>query len=481
MATRATLALLGAEVRTLDPRRPRATAVAVGGDRILAVGDDAEIRALCGARTEVLDLAGAAVVPGLVDAHMHPLWAADLTEGADCTRVTSLPELAAALRAERTGSEAVVRGWGVDYAVFAGAALDGRALEELAGGPAVIAFFDLHTHLATPAVLARAGVDGPVTLPDNGEVVCDGGVPTGELREFSAYERVAQALPAATRAERIDRMASILRTLNAAGLTGAHVMDGTPATFDALRELEETDRLTLRLVVPLVVTAGMDAGEQDALVALRGERGRLWRGGAAKFFLDGVIETGTAWLEEPDTRGGGTRPVWPDPEDYARPSRASPAPASRSRRMPLATGPCARCSMPTGQRPRVAACGTGSSTSRRSATRRSPDSRARTSSPRCSRSTCAGPARTRPTSGACGSARSAPRAGGGSATSTQAVRAWRWGRTGRWRRTTRASGWRGRAAGSAPSRRWRAIRPGPPGPCRRRTSRAGSRRGCAPI
>ena len=317
MTSRATLALLGAEVRTLDPRRPRATAVAVGGDRILAVGDDAEIRALCDARTEVLDLAGAAVVPGLVDAHMHPLWAADLTEGADCTEVTSLPELGAALRAERNGSEAIARGWGVDYGVFAGAALDGRALEELAGGPALIAFFDLHTHLATPAVLARAGVDGPVALPDNGEVVCDGGVPTGELREFSAYERVARALPAATPAERVERMAGILRTLNAAGLTGAHVMDGTPATFEALRELEATDRLTMRLVVPLVVTAGTDAGEQDALVALRGERGRLWRGGVAKFFLDGVIETGTAWLEVPDTRGGGTRPVWPDPDEYA--------------------------------------------------------------------------------------------------------------------------------------------------------------------
>ncbi len=308
------LALIGARVRTLDPRRPHATAVAVAGDRIVAVGNDHEIRALCDARTEVLDLAGAALVPGLVDAHMHPLWAADLTQGADCTQVRSLPELGAALRAERNG-EWLVRGWGVDYGVFGDTPLDGGALEELAGGPALITFFDLHTRLATPSVLARAGVAGPVALADNAEIVCAAGEPTGELREFSAFEHVARALPALSPAERVERVAGILRTLNAAGLTGAHVMDGTPATFELLRALE--DRLTLRLVVSLVIDAGMDADEQEALVALRDERGPLWRGGVAKFFLDGVIETGTAWLEEPDTQGEGTRPVWPDPAAYA--------------------------------------------------------------------------------------------------------------------------------------------------------------------
>jgi predicted amidohydrolase YtcJ len=49
----------------------------------------------------------------------------------------------------------------------------------------------------------------------------------------------------------------------------------------------------------------------------RDEHGRLWLCGAAKFFIDGVIETGTAWLVEPDTKGQGLRPFWPEPERYA--------------------------------------------------------------------------------------------------------------------------------------------------------------------
>ena len=55
----------------------------------------------------------------------------------------------------------------------------------------------------------------------------------------------------------------------------------------------------------------------DAWLALRDARGRLWRGGAAKFFADGVIDAGTAWLEEPDTHGESTGSFWPDPQRLA--------------------------------------------------------------------------------------------------------------------------------------------------------------------
>ena len=61
-----------------------------------------------------------------------------------------------------------------------------------------------------------------------------------------------------------------------------------------------------------------DVRRRDACPAwLRDEHGRLWRGGVAKFFIDGVIDTGTGWLYEPDTLGDGTEPFWPDPERYA--------------------------------------------------------------------------------------------------------------------------------------------------------------------
>ena len=81
----ADLALVGARIRTLDPDRPTATAVATRGGTIIAVGSDAEVRAACDGATEVLDLGGTAVVPGLTDSHIHPFLGSDGALGADLT------------------------------------------------------------------------------------------------------------------------------------------------------------------------------------------------------------------------------------------------------------------------------------------------------------------------------------------------------------------------------------------------------------
>ena len=314
----ADLAILGARVRTLDPARPFATAVAMADGVITAVGDDAEVRDACDARTEIVDGRGMAIVPGLVDCHIHPMWASDFAVGVDTSACKDRDALAAALRAERErlGPGAVVRAWAVDYAHFADG-LDGADLERLAGGPALAVFFDLHTYLATPEVLAMAGVTGPEAFADASEIVVRDGRPTGELREFSAFFRVADALPGAGEDGRRARVVEVLRELNASGLAGAHVMDGSPETFALLRELEARDELTMRLVVPLWVKPEHDEERLADYVARGGEHGRLWRGGVAKFFIDGVVETGTAWLEEPDTRGQGTKPFWPSEATYA--------------------------------------------------------------------------------------------------------------------------------------------------------------------
>src|SRR5213592_3032246 len=67
----ADLVLAGGVVVTLDPAHPRASAVAVRDGRIVAVGDDARMKAFIGPATKRIDLAGRAVVPGLTDAHVH--------------------------------------------------------------------------------------------------------------------------------------------------------------------------------------------------------------------------------------------------------------------------------------------------------------------------------------------------------------------------------------------------------------------------
>ena len=316
----AQLALVDARIRTLDPRNPTAVALAISDGVIVAVGSEDEVRALCGASTEVVGCAGAAITPGLVDSHQHPFLGAEDTRGVDLSGRSTLAEVQAALRAERDrlGEGEWVRGYSLEYAVFAGGPISASAIDEaVRGAPAYLTFFDFHTVLASTAGLAAGGVDGPRSFADSSEVVCIGGAPTGELREPSAYELVKAAVPQPTHAERLELYAGALARMNACGLTGVHGMDGTPETFAFCRELATRGALTARLVMPLTVNPGTSVAEQESWLALRDERGTLWRGGVAKFFIDGVIEPGTAWLYEPDAAGLGRLPLWPDPDVYA--------------------------------------------------------------------------------------------------------------------------------------------------------------------
>lgn len=312
--TPAGLVILGATVRTLDPARPHATAIALRDGVVVAVGDDADVRPMIGPDTAVFDRAGLAVVPGLVDSHTHQLWAADLSVGVDLTEVTSVDQLATTLAAHSAtlGTDQWVRGWNLHYEAFAGGPIDGAALAgAVAGRPAVLMFYDLHTAVATPRALALAGLDAGATFPDSSQVVTRDGVPTGELREPSAYKRVLKVADqdASSTAQRV---VAVAHRLAAMGLTGGHVMDGSPDTFTLLAGIEAEAVLPHRLKVALWIEPGITDADIDRFVGLRGARGRNWAGGMVKLFVDGVIETGTAWLHDADCCGGGSAPFWRD-------------------------------------------------------------------------------------------------------------------------------------------------------------------------
>ena len=317
----ADLVVLGAAIRTLDPARPSASALAVRDGLIAAVGDDAEVRAEVGTDTEVIDGAGMALVPGLVDSHIHPFHGADGTRGADLNGLRTLDEVRGALAAERArcAPGEWLLGWGLSYDVFAEREPAAALIDDVAGdAPAYLTFFDYHSGLASGPALALAGVDGPRDFGAGASVVCDAeGAPTGMLREAAAMQLVATHVPARTRAERLDAYAASLRRLNALGLTGAHVMLGWPWLLDDIEELEARGDLTVRAVVPMLMEPDVTDEEVAALIGHAGRRGHRWRGGVAKFFIDGVIDSGTAWLFEPGADGGNADPYWPDPARYA--------------------------------------------------------------------------------------------------------------------------------------------------------------------
>ncbi|MFJ3902643.1 amidohydrolase [Streptomyces sp. NPDC090025] len=300
------------------------TALAVAPDgRIAALGDDREIRSLAGPATEVIDLKGAVVTPGLVDGHLHPVSGAELTGGLDLSLCADLTDVRAALAA---AVRELDRGdwlfaWGLDPNTFGGEPLGIAPFDEvLADVPAFLLLFDAHSALASRRALELAGIDGPRTFDQaSADVVCDAaGRPTGLLLEDAACALVERVAPQPTKAERRDRLAAALRSMAAAGLTGGHVMDANGESLDLLAALDASGDLPLRLRVAPWCQPGTDADGLRALIDQQGEGGARWRVDGVKLFMDGTIDNGTAWLERPDCHGESTHAFWPDPDAYTR-------------------------------------------------------------------------------------------------------------------------------------------------------------------
>jgi predicted amidohydrolase YtcJ len=314
------LVVLGARIRTLDAQLPWASAVAIADGVIVAVGDDDEVRAAAPSGAEVIDGSGMCIVPGLTDSHMHPFMGALETRGADLAGAATVDEVRQRLAAERRrcGEGDWITGYSLEYRVFDGMEADGELFAEAVGGnPALLTFFDFHTAIATPPALTAAGITGARAFDDASEIVLrPDGRPTGELRE-RAINLVAVAMPEPTRAQRLTFIAEALAAMNRTGLTACHMMDGSPATPDECSDLERDGRLTVRQVVPYTVEPTASDDEIAEAIRAGATHGRLWRSGWAKFFIDGVVESGTSWLEEPDIHGRGSEPNWPDPERYA--------------------------------------------------------------------------------------------------------------------------------------------------------------------
>ncbi|GHB48562.1 amidohydrolase [Streptomyces viridiviolaceus] len=315
--------LTGARVRTLDPHRPTAGAVAVKDGHIVAVGDESDVRGWRGADTEIVDLAGSTLTPGLVDGHSHPYLGVRMATGLDLSGCQDLDALRAALTgaARAAGPGDWVLGYGLDHNTFGGRPVHHDLIDAALGGvPAFIRLYDGHSALVSGPALAAAGIDGPRRFEQRAQVVCaPDGRPTGHLVEFAAMSLMDPVLPGEAVAVRRERLLGLLRDMAATGLTGAHVMDlQEPDLLGLLATMEEDGELPVRLRIAPWCMPGTDQDGLDHLVELQRSRGRRWRVGGVKFFMDGTVEGGTAWLEHPDCHGQGTEAFWPDPAAYTR-------------------------------------------------------------------------------------------------------------------------------------------------------------------
>lgn len=297
------------------------TALAATEGTITLLGDDDECRALAGPATTVIDLHGAVVTPGLVDGHIHPVFGAERVVGIDLSRCANIPDLRAALTAgARDAAPGTwLRGWGLDPNAFGDqpitASVLGPVMERF---PVLLRIFDGHAMLASPPALEAAGIDGPRRFEEAAEVVCDAdGRPTGLLLEGAAMALVEPVAPRLGDRELRELIAGAFASMAATGLTGGHAMDANGDALAIYHDLDDAQRLGIRLRIAPWCPPSADADQLAELIALQGTRGRLWEVAGVKLFMDGTIDNGTAWLEHPDCFGQSTRALWPDPETYS--------------------------------------------------------------------------------------------------------------------------------------------------------------------
>ncbi|MFG2558894.1 amidohydrolase [Streptomyces sp. NPDC048496] len=302
-----TLVLHGGRVWTGDPQRPHATAVAVADGRITAVGSDAEVREAVGRPAELFHLAGRTVVPGLQDAHIHPVWGALEALRCDLTSATDTEQCVVAVReyAMANPQQPWIRGggWGMDC--FPGGWPTRELLDAVVPDrPVFLPNSDHHSAWVNSAALDRAGIDAGTPDPAAGRIERDAtGRPTGVLHE-SAMDLMARVLPPDTVEDQLAALHHAQAHLFRYGITGwqdaiVGAYGGAGDTLAAYRRADAEGLLKARVTGALWWDRDRGLEQLDDLVARRGEPGRRFRAGAVKVMQDGVLENGTGALLEP--------------------------------------------------------------------------------------------------------------------------------------------------------------------------------------
>jgi predicted amidohydrolase YtcJ len=307
----------GGPIHTLDKARPRAEALLVRGERIVAVGSEAEIRPLLAPGYQDVPLRGRAVVPGLTDAHIHLLWTGLGRLSIDLDGVASLQEALERVRqhADRLPQDVWVRGHGWNHALWEHRWPSAADLDRVTGGrPALLSRKDGHSIWANSRALELAGIDRDSSDPGGGNIGRDEhGEPTGIFFE-NANDLVYAVVPDYTWEERREALRSIIIECNRRGLTGVHIPESSD-TLALLRELRERDELTIRALWHLPYRQL----DQAIDLGLRSGLGDEWvRIGGVKIFADGSLGSCTCHMLAPFTGSASNYGIPTVPEEELR-------------------------------------------------------------------------------------------------------------------------------------------------------------------
>ena len=311
----AELVLRNGAVYTVDAARRWAEAVAVRDGRIVYVGSDAGLGALVGAKTRVVDLRGRMVLPGLLDAHIHPISGGMEALGCSLNSGKTAAEYVAIVKAcaESRPDEPWVLGGGWLMSAFGPGAMPSRALLDavVPDRPVLLWSTDGHTGWVNSKALAVAGITRDTPDPPDGRIDRDPqtGEPIGSLQEGAA-NLVDKFAPPASAEQRMQGLRYAVQMLNAYGITGMQDASAGLPDLETYAALDRQGGLTLRAVV----AQWWDRDEGlEQVAAMEQRRHQFTRGHvratSVKILQDGVMENYTAALLEPYLVQGSPRGI----------------------------------------------------------------------------------------------------------------------------------------------------------------------------
>ncbi len=330
----ADMVMRNGQVYTVDGQDSVHQALAVAGGKIIYVGSDAGVNSYIGQQTQVIDLAGRMLMPGFVDAHMHPgdggraLTLCDLNY-----RPMTRPMFQAAIQAcldasADKGPDVWLEVGSWDRMAMVG--LDGdpdkSTLDALdTRRPIQVRSSDFHTLLTNSRGLALAGVDRHTANPADGKFIRDSaGNPTG-VCEDGAANMVASVVPPVTDAEKLKQIRAALDAMRQQGITSFMDAYSGPENGKAFTTLQHSGELTARAL--LAIRLDPDAAAADPVKTIAGvkalaavyDQGETQAAPGVslrhvKLFMDGIInapaDTGALMTPYMHNVGTETAPKW---------------------------------------------------------------------------------------------------------------------------------------------------------------------------
>ncbi len=293
MTRLAEMILQNATVLTVNPGFERAEAVAIANGCILAVGSTADMTALTGPATEIVDLAGRTVIPGLIDGHLHLHWAGlvrDLPSLLACRAIADVQDRIRLAAAATPPGDWIVIAPGWHETLLAENRMPNRAELDIAA-PDHPLFIPRGGHVCAvnSRALALSGITAETPDPSGGKIVRDdAGAATGLFLDTACLllRRLLPPPPAA--AAQAEALAAAMADMNAMGVTCITEPGVDAAKWQAYQTLHEAGRMTLRTSIMWWVNGAADI--PDALARRSYPSDLMLNYTGAKLMLDGGVE-----------------------------------------------------------------------------------------------------------------------------------------------------------------------------------------------